>query len=105
MYFEPTTPPPIDVLVPVEFAGALWELTVSYNPGYEAPNVRCHDNPYFGDPGCGAEWSVKDGRVTVDGQHWRDLEASELDEVAEKFDNFIGERAAEAYAQIGPDEF
>lgn len=84
----------------VEFAGAEWYCTVSYNPGYEAPRCSNHDDPRFADPGCVPEFHLISAKVTVDcGKTFYELTNAELEELDEKFGGHLEVLAAEEYAE------
>lgn len=82
----------------VNFAGAEWYCTVSYNPGYEAPMCSNHDSPRFSDPGCGPEFALVSAKVTLDGKHFQELTKDELEELEERYGEKLEEKADDAYA-------
>ena len=82
----------------LDFAGAEWYCTVSYNPGYEAPRCSNHDDPLFSDPGEGPEFSLISAKVTVDsGKTFAELSERELNELEENFGGILEDLAFEAY--------
>lgn len=81
----------------VDFAGAEWYCTVSYNPGYEAPLCSNHDDPRFSDPGCGSEFALVSAKVTLDGEHFHELSKDELEELEEQFGGHLEDLAHDAY--------
>lgn len=84
----------------VNFAGAEWYCTVSYNPGYEAPRCSNHDDPRFADDGCPAEFYLIDAKVTIDGgKTFNELTKKELEELEETFGGHLEDLAAEEYAE------
>lgn len=84
----------------LDFAGAQWYCTVSYNPGDEAPRCSNHDDPRFSDPGCGTEFALVSAKLTVDGgKTFKELTKDELEELDEKFGGHLEDLAAEGYAE------
>lgn len=82
----------------LDFAGAEWYCTVSYNPGYEAPRCSNHDDPRFSDPGEAPEFSLISAKVTVDsGDTFAELSKRELDELEENFGGLLEDLACDAY--------
>lgn len=82
----------------LDFAGAEWYCTVSYNPGYEAPRCSNHDDPRFSDPGEGPEFSLISAKVTVDsGKTFAELSERELEELEENFGGLLEDIAYLAY--------
>lgn len=82
----------------LDFAGAEWYCTVSYNPGYEAPRCSNHDDPRFSDPGCGPEFALVSAEVTLDGEHFHELTKEELEELEERYWYELEEKAADSYS-------
>ena len=82
----------------IDFAGAEWYCTVSYNPGYEAPHCSNHDDPRFSDPGCGPEFALVSSKVTLDGEHFQELTKDELEELEERYGDYLEEKAADSYS-------
>ena len=82
----------------LDFAGAEWYCTVSYNPGYEAPRCSNHDDPSFSDLGEGPEFELISAKVTVDsGKTFAELNEGELNELEENFGGLLEELACDAY--------
>lgn len=81
----------------LDFAGAEWYCTVSYNPGYEAPRCSNHDDPRFSDTGCGPEFALVSAKVTLDGEHFHELTKDELEELEETFGGHLEDLAHDAY--------
>ena len=82
----------------LDFAGAEWYCTVSYNPGYESPHCSNHDDPRFSDPGGGPEFILISAKVTVDnGKTFAELSERELEELEETYGERLEELACEAY--------
>ena len=82
----------------LDFAGAEWYCTVSYNPGYEAPRCSNHDDPRFSDPGEGPEFSLISAKVTVDsGKTFAELSEMELAELEETYGERLEDLARDAY--------
>ena len=82
----------------LEFAGAEWYCTVSYNTGYEAPRCSNHDDPRVSDPGESPEFELISAKVTVDsGKTFSELSKMELEELEETYGERLEELACDAY--------